>query len=212
MTTLEHLRTKLKTLLPVIYGLSVAVGGAQDLAVFKVPDSTRPFLFNLTPPSFDPAPSANTNSTKQGVEGLMTVMAKRFETERRAGPTRAGVVAIRFYDVIVCQANRSQEEGAGSPVFSTDAFTVEYPGDARILLHGRSVLLANLSEKTFDPPKTFNTYTGDEAIRKLKEMGLDPPEDMDWKKATNGASRQPAGAANGSQPIRSQTNRTPSRL
>ena len=29
------------------------------------------------------------------------------------------------------------------------------------------------------------TYTGDAAIKKLKEMGLEPPEDMDCKKATN---------------------------
>lgn len=125
-------------------GLSVAVGEAQDLAVFKVPDSTRPFVFNLRPRSFDPAPSANTNSTRQGVDGLMTVLARRFDTERRTG-----VVAIRFYDVIVCQANRCQGEGSGSPVFSTDAFAVEYPGDPRILLCGRSVLLADLSEKMF---------------------------------------------------------------
>ena len=191
-------------------GLSVAFAGAQDLAVFKVPDSTRPFLFNLRPPVF-PVPSADTNSTRQGLEGLMTVLAKRFETERRAGPTRAGVVAIRFYDVIVCQANRSKGEGTGwNGVFSTDGYTLEYPGDTRILLHGSSVLLADLSEKTFDPPKSFKTYTGEEAINKLKEMGLDPPEDLDWKKATNGGGSQPVGAANGSQPIRSQTNRTSS--
>jgi len=204
----------MKTLIQIITvlticGLSVAYGGAQELAVFRVPDSTRPFLFNLRPPVF-PVPSASTNSTKQGVEGLLTVLAKRFEIERRAGPTRAGVVAIRFYDVIVCQANRSTGEGMGSPVFSTDGYTLEYPGDTRILLYGRSALLADLSEKTFDPPKTFKTYTGEEAIKKLKEMGLDPPEDMDWKKATNGVSSQPVGAANGSQPVRSQTNRSSS--
>lgn len=189
-----------------ICGLSVAFAGAEDLAVFKVPDSTRPFLFNLKPPVF-PIPSVSTNSTKQGVEGLLTVLTKRFEIERRAGQIRAGVVAIRFYDVIVCQANRSMGEGMGSPVFSTDGYTLEYPGDTRILLYGRSVLLADLSEKTFNPPKTFKTYTGEEAIKKLKEIGLDPPEDIDWKKATNGASSQPVGAANGSQPVRSQTNR-----
>jgi len=69
--------------------------------------------------------------------------------------------------VIVCQANRSQGEGSGSPVFSTDAFAVEYPGDTRILLHGRSVHLADLNEKTFDLPTTFNeTYTGKEAVKK----------------------------------------------
>jgi hypothetical protein len=102
-------------------GLSVAFGEAQEVAVFKLPDSTRPFLFNLT----------------------------------------------------------------------------------HVLLHGRSVLLAELSQKALDPATNSQTYTGEEAIKKLKEMGLDPPEDMDWKKVTNGARNQLTGAANRSRSIRS---------
>jgi len=67
-----------------------------------------------------------------------------------------------------------------------DGMPILYPAATSVLVLGRSMRLADLSEKTFDPPRTFNeTYTGDEAMKKLKEMGLDPPEDMDWKKATN---------------------------
>lgn len=197
-----------------ICGLSAAIARAQDLAVFKLPDSSRPFLFNIRPFSDSVTSAYTTNSTHQGVEGLLTVLAKRFKTERQRGPTPTGVVAISFYDAVVCQARRNTGEGlgspAGSPVFSTDGYVLVYPADTRILVRGRSVLLADLSEKTFDAPKTFKTYSGEEAIEKLKEMGLEPPEDMDWEKATNHASSQPDGATNGSQPIRSQNNRTSS--
>jgi hypothetical protein len=197
-----------------ICALSVAIARAQDLVVFKIPDSGRPFLFNLRSFS-DTVPSASsaytTNSTEQGVEGLLTVLAKRFKTERQTGASRTGVVVIRFYDAIVCQASRSKGEGlgspVGSPVFATDGYILVYPADTRILVHGHSVRLADLSEKTFDPPKTFKTCTGEEAIKKLKEMELEPPEDMDWEKATNHTSSQPDDAANGSQSIRSGTNR-----
>jgi len=188
-----------------ICGLSVAMARAQNLAVFKIPDSGRPFLFNLSGYTSHMVTSS-TNSTKQRVDGSLTILAKGFKTERRTG-----VVVITFYDAVVCTASRSKGEGVGSPVFSTDSYPLVYHADTRILVHGNSVLLAEVSEKTFDPPVPhYTTYTGEDAIKKMKEMGLEPPEDLDWEKATNREGRQPSGAANGSQPIRSDTNRTSS--
>ena len=65
-------------------------------------------------------------------------------------------------------------------------FSHAYPAGTRVLVYGHFIPLANFSEKSFDPPALhYDTYTGADAIKKLKEMGLQPPEDMDWEKATN---------------------------
>lgn len=157
---------------------------AQELAAFKIPDSPRAYLFNLTP-----YPDGEfTNSTLKTVEGITTILAKRFKTIQGSG-----VVTITFSNAIVCRATRRQGEGldspVGSPVMTFKEFSIVYHAAARVLVHGRFVPLADLSEKMFDPPTTFNrTYTGEEAIKKLKEMGLEPPEDMErnpeqWKSA-----------------------------
>jgi hypothetical protein len=59
-----------------------------------------------------------------------------------------------------------------------DQWRLDYPTKATVLVHGSSMRLSDLSEKTFDPPTTFNkTYTGEEAIKKQKELGLGPPDD-----------------------------------
>jgi hypothetical protein len=181
-------------------GLLVATVGAQNLAVFKIPESSRPFLFSLSGYTSQMMTSTN-NSIRQGVEGSLTILAKGFKTEHRSGG-----VAIDLHDVVVCMASRNTERG-GSSQFSTDEYGLIYHPDTRILVRGKSMLLADLSEKAFGPPTTpSHVYEGEAAIKKLKEMGLEPPEDMDWEQATNHGDSQRDGAANGSQPMRGKTN------
>jgi hypothetical protein len=172
---------KLLALIMPICTLSVVTGSAQDLAAFKVSDSARPFVFILRLPSQDAASGRSTNATPQGVEGLQTILAKGFKITRHP----RGFI-ITFVDAVVCRAQRVKGEESSSSVMLVDGMPMLYPAETSVLVHGRSMRLADLSERTFDPPTTFNkTYEGDEAIKKLKEMGLEPPEDMDWKKATN---------------------------
>ena len=115
----------------------------------------------------------------------MTILAKHFTmTNSPMG------VTIIFQDALICQATPSKGEKlgdpVGSPVFMVGDFRLSYPSGSRVLVHGHFIPLADLSEKSFEPPPTaYETYTGEQAIEKLKEMGLKPPEDMDWKKATN---------------------------
>ena len=167
--------------------LAVMTGGAQDLAAFKVPDSSRAFVFNLRTPSEPVASGRSTNATPRGVEGLQTVMAKGFKTTQRAG-----VVTITFMDALVCHAHRIKGEESGTSVMLVGEMSIGYPAGASVLVLGRSMRLADLSEKTFAPLTTFSdVYEGEAAIKKLKEMGLEPPEDMDWEEATNHESSQP---------------------
>jgi len=161
--------------------LPIVASRAQDLAAFKVPDSARPFVFILKLPSRVGLPDHSTNATPRGVEGLETILAKGFKTTRQPGG-----VLITFVDALICRAQRFKGENEGGSVMLVDGMPILYPAETSVLVHGRSMRLADLSVKTFDPPTTFNeTYEGEEAIKKLKEMGLEPPDDMDWKKATN---------------------------
>jgi len=158
----------------------VVVG--QELAAFHISDaaySSRPFLFNC--PRFTSAGS--TNASPNGVEGMMTILAKHFTTTNYP----RGVIII-FQDALICQATPSKGERlgdpVGSPVMIFRDFSVPYPAGSRVLVHGHFIPLADLSEKSFNPPAPhYDTYTGDDAIKKMKEMGLEPPEDMDpaWK-------------------------------
>jgi hypothetical protein len=162
--------------------LAAVTGSAQDVAAFKVPDSARAFVFNLRMPS-----GRSTNATPRGIEGLQTVMAKGFTTKQRAG-----VVTITFMDALVCNAHRIQGEESGTSVMLVGEMSIGYPAGTSALVLGRSMRLADLSEKTFAPPRAFNeVYEGEAAIKKLREMGLEPPEDMDWEKATNHDTSQP---------------------
>jgi|ERR1035437_1362576 hypothetical protein len=161
--------------------LPIVASNAQDLAAFKIPDSARPFVFILRLPSQDGIPGHSTNATPRGVEGLQTILAKGFKTTREP----RGVV-IHFVDAVICRAQRFKGENEGGSVMLVDGMPMLYPAETSVLVFGRSMRLADLSVKTFNPPTTFNkTYEGEEAIKKLKEMGLEPPEDMDWKKDTN---------------------------
>ena len=181
--------------------LPASTGRGQDLvAAFKIANSPRPFLFNFHSPS---SGLGSTNAAQRGVDGLQTVLAKRFEVARRPGG-----VAITLFDAVVCRAHRAKGEELGSAVMIFREWGIYYPAATSVLVPTGPMRLADLSEKTFDAPEPSETYTGEEAIKKLKEMGLEPPEDMDWEAATNHGSSQLDGAANGSQPIRSETNRT----
>ena len=172
---------KLIVVMVIFCTLPIVASNAQELAAFKIPDSARPFVFILRLPSQDGVSDHSTNATPRGVEGLQTILAKGFKITRDP----RGVV-ITFVDALICRAKRFKGEKEGGSVMLVDGMPILYPAGTSVLVLGRSMRLAALSEKTFDPPTTFNeTYTGDEAIKKLKEMGLEPPEDMDWKKATN---------------------------
>jgi hypothetical protein len=176
MKILKHI-----LVLVIFCALPVVASNAQDLAAFKIPDSPRQFVFMLRLPSQNGLRDRSTNATPRGVEGLQTILAKGFKTTPQPGG-----VLITFVDALICRAQRFKGENEGGSVMLVDGMPVLYPAGTSVLVHGRSMPLADLSEKTFDPPTTFNkTYEGDEAIKKLKEMGLEPPEDMDWKKATN---------------------------
>jgi hypothetical protein len=188
-----------------IWTLVVVTGSTQDLAAFKVPDSSRAFVFNLRMPPENAASDRSTNATPWGIEGLQTIMAKGFKTTRRTGG-----VTITFVDALVCHVHRIKEGKSGNSVMLVGELSVSYPGGTSVLVLGRSMRLVDLSENTFVPSTTFSdVYEGEAAIKKLKEIGLEPPEDMDWQKATNRESSQPQHPADGRQPSRDKPNSTP---
>jgi hypothetical protein len=158
-----------------ICSLPVASGRAQGLAAFKVPDSPRAFVFNLRSPSEVVASTCSTNAAPRGVEGLQTVLAKRFKTTQHSG-----VVTITFYDAVVCQAHRRKGKESSSSVMVVAELSIDYPAGTSVLVYENYMRLADLSEKSFNPPTPhYQTNTGEEAVKKLNEMGLDPPDDMD---------------------------------
>jgi hypothetical protein len=172
---------KLIVVMVIFCTLSIVQSSAQDLAAFKIPDSARPFVFILRLPSQNGASDHSTNATPRGVEGIQTILAKGFKTTRHP----RGVV-ITFVDALICRAQRFKGKEESGSVMLVDGMPILYPTGTSVLVFGRSMRLADLNEKTFDPPTTFNeTYTGEDAIKKMKEMGLEPPKDMDWEKATN---------------------------
>ncbi len=160
--------------------LAVATGRAQNLAAFKVPDSPRAFLFNIRSPS-EEVTATDSSRAARGLEGLRTVLAKRFKITQQSG-----VATITFYDAVICRAHRITGEESGSSVMVVGEMSIVCPVGTSVLVFGRSMRLADLSEKTFDPatPTPTQTDTDEDATKKLKEMGLEPPEDMDWEKAT----------------------------
>ena len=152
---------------------------AQELAAFHVPNQTRSYLFNL------PSSSFSTNPAPSGVEGTVTILASHFTTTNQSG-----LVTIVFQDAVVCfpSSPTGKQWGTSTAIFGDCANT--YPSSTRVLVNGDFIRLADFSEKSFELPSPSDnshtkTYTGEEAIKKLKEMGLKPPEDMDWEKATN---------------------------
>lgn len=177
----------------------------QELAAFQIPDPARSFLFISTPS----AGSGSTNGSQRSVEGMVTILAKRFTTtsqpqvvtvifgdKRLTTTNQSGPVTVTFHDAVVCQADRSKGAELGSPMGSPVAtfreFSFTYPPGTRVLVHGRFMRMTDFSEKSFaSPAPHYETYTGEEAIKKMREMGLEPPEDMDWEAATNRESSQP---------------------
>ena len=147
---------------------------AGDLAAFHIPDQARSYLFNV------PTSSFSTNPPPSAVEGVVTIMAKHFTTKNHPGG-----VTIVFQDAIVCwpSSPTGKQWGASTAIFGD--YPVSCPSSTRVLLFGKFVPLRDLGEKSFEPQSSsYKTYTGKDAIRKLKEIGLEPPEDMDQKKAT----------------------------
>ncbi len=152
--------------------VAVTTRGQDLVAAFKIPKSPRRYLFNFHSPTWG---AGSTNAVPRGIEGLQTALAKRFTVTQSQG-----VVTVTLFDALMCRAHRAKGEESGSSVMSFGELNIGYPAGTSVLVLGNSMRLADLTEKTFDPPTTFNeTHTGEEAIKKLKEMGLEPPEDMD---------------------------------
>jgi hypothetical protein len=152
----------------------VSTVAAQELAAFRIPNNARSYLFNL------PSSSFSTNSPPSGVEGVVTILASHFTTTNQSG-----FVTIIFRDAVVCWPRSPTGKQWGASVATFGDYPVSYRSSTRVLVGGDFIRLADLSEKSFDPRlPSHKTYTGEEAIKKLKEMGLEPPEDMDRKKAT----------------------------
>jgi len=148
---------------------------AQESTAFQIHDQARSYLFNL------PSRSFSTNPPPSGVEGVVTILARHFTTTNQSG-----IVTVIFQDAVVCWTSSPEGKQREASVATFSDYSISYPGNIRILVHGDLIRLADLSEKTFEPQLTpTETYTGEEAIKKMKEMGLEPPEDMDWEKATN---------------------------
>jgi hypothetical protein len=172
---------KLIVVIVIFCKLPIVASNAQDLAAFKIPDAARPFVFILRLPSQDGTSDHSTNATPLGVQGLQTILAKGFKTT----PHPRGIV-ITFVDALICRAKLLKGKNESGSVIQVDGIPILYPAGTSVLVYGRPIRLADLNEKTFDPPMPPNkTYTGMDAIKKMKEMGLEPPEDMDWEKATN---------------------------
>jgi hypothetical protein len=151
--------------------LFAKTGTAQELAAFKIPDSPRGYLFNCrTLPEED-----STNGWPRSVEGTETILAKRFKTMRQSA-----LVTIVFYDVLYCRANRRKGEKSGSVVMTANEYSVSFPRWTSVLVHGQLIRLADFSEDSFKAPAPhYDHYEGKDALKKLKEVGLDPPDDMD---------------------------------
>jgi hypothetical protein len=68
--------------------------------------------------------------------------------------------------------------------FSTDVWTISVPTNTQVLFNDS---MTDLGHVQLGEGSSTNMveYDGEEAIKKLKEMGLKPPDDMDWEKATN---------------------------
>ena len=152
---------------------------AQELAAFHIPNQARIYLFNL------PSSTFSTNPAPSGVEGTVTILASHFTTTNQTG-----FVTIIFQDAVVCwpSSPTGKQWGASTAIFGD--YPVSYPSSTRVHVCGDFIRLADLSEKSFELPSPSDnahtkTYTGEEAIKRLREMGLKPPEDMDWEKATN---------------------------
>lgn len=152
---------------------------AQELAVFHIPDQARSYLFNF------PSSSFSTNPSPNNVEGVVTILAKHFTVTNRLG-----TAYIFFQDSVVCwpSSPTGKQWGTSTAVFGS--YAVPLSGNTRALVCGDFIRLADLSEKSFELSSRLDsahikTYTGEEAVKKLKEIGLEPPEDMDWEKATN---------------------------
>ena len=152
MKTVNHTRVLIGCCL-----LLATAATAQEFAAFRIPDTNRSFLFITRLPSS----TDSTNSAPKSVEGMATILAKRFKTTRRSG-----AVTVTFYDAIACQASRSGGEKLGdpmgSPVMSFNEWSIPYAARNRVLVHGHMIPLADLSEKSFDPPAPhYDTYTGE---------------------------------------------------
>ena len=165
---------KLIVVMVIFCTLPIVASNAQDLAVFKIPDSARPFVFILRLPSQDRATERSTNATPLGVEGLYTILAKGFKT----APNPRGIV-ITLDGALICRAKRLKENESGS-VIQIDGMPILYPAGTSVLVYGRSMRLADLNEKTFDPSTTpGKTYTGTKINEMRVGFSADPSSTYD---------------------------------
>lgn len=183
--TQEYSRDMNRDKLPVFIVSFVSLGvllltstvSAQEVAAFHIPEQPRCFLFSFPPNN----PMSFPNQSTNGVLGTQTILASHFTTTNKSG-----FISITFYDALVCQANLRNGDNVGSLVMKVDNLTIVYPAHTQVLVYGAFRPLSELTEGSFQPHMTLSeTYTGEEAIRQMKKMGLEQPKDIDWEKATN---------------------------
>jgi hypothetical protein len=77
---------------------------------------------------------------------------------------------------------RSSSNQVAQIKFQTDAWKWYFPKNTKLVFNDS---VAELAKAKLEAPSEANAKTdeGDEALRQLKKMGLEPPEDMDMKKA-----------------------------
>jgi hypothetical protein len=68
--------------------------------------------------------------------------------------------------------------------FSTDVWVMNFPSNTQVLFNNSMTDLEHV-QLVEGSNTNVAEYEGEAAIKKLKEMGLKPPDDMDWEKATN---------------------------
>ena len=125
--------------------LAVNTGRGQDqVAALKIPNSPRGFLFNLHSPSWG---AASANTAPRGIEGLQTVLARRFKVAQGQG-----VVTITLFDALVCRAHRVKGGESGSSVMIFRELPFAYPAGTSVLVPAGPMRLADLTEKTFYSP------------------------------------------------------------
>jgi hypothetical protein len=77
---------------------------------------------------------------------------------------------------------RSSSNQVSQIKFRTDAWEWYFPKNTKLVFNNS---VAELAKAQLEVPRDANAKTdeGDEALRQLKKMGLEPPEDMDMEKA-----------------------------
>ncbi len=132
---------------------------AQDVAVFKLPQTPRQFMFQFK--------RDNTQTTS--IEGVETIFAVEFTALR----TKNDDIELTFTDALYCRA----QSGTNTfPAIAANKMTLSFPFETRVLVKGKWLKLRDLTEKAFEASvEGEQVFEGAAATNKLKELGLPPP-------------------------------------